>query len=148
MTVKNKIKGIKAEIVTTPEGYVVQSSGIRETIYPLTDEGLFNAKARVGWLAANRSWLSEHLAALKAPRPGFENALELLLRGFEAYASAHAVRYESPIGEDLIMGEAWQMIGHALIGMLGGDTGRFDCGTLDARIRKVLADNGIDSENA
>ena len=58
----------------------------------------------------------------------------------------HKARFESAIGEDYVLGPQWQAIGEGLRGLLNGETGRLDCGTLDGFILATLDENGIDTE--
>lgn len=53
------------------------------------------------------------------------------------YASAHKRRFESEIGADYVLGDHWKAWGFALRGLLNGETGDLDCGTLDT----ILVDN-------
>lgn len=53
------------------------------------------------------------------------------------YASAHKRRYECPIGKDYVLGDMWKAWGFALRGLLNGETGDLDCGTLDT----IIVDN-------
>lgn len=101
---------------------------------------------------ANRSmpnttgWQDRHDAAMLAPRPGFEAAIVGMLNGWHLYAGTHQFRFESPIGDDGVLGPEWQAIGQALLGLLNGNTGRLDCGTLDAFIRDTLTLAGAETE--
>lgn len=85
-----------------------------------------------------------HREAMAAPRPGFERAIALMLEGFEEYRRAHAAEYEDGIGADGVLGNEWAALGNALHGLLNGDTGRFDCGTLSTRIRDAMRAEGFE----
>lgn len=87
-----------------------------------------------------------HRAALINPRPGFESAVLGMLLGLAEYADAHEKAYGSPVGEDLVLGDDVEEIGHALLGLLNGNCGRLDCGTLDGAIRRLLTDVGLKPE--
>lgn len=65
-----------------------------------------------------------------------------MLTGWHHYAGVHQHQYESPIGDDGVLGPMWQAIGQALLGLLNGDLGRLDAGTLDAFIRTTLTLGG------
>jgi hypothetical protein len=41
-----------------------------------------------------------------------------------------------------VIGDAWEEIGRAILVLLNGETGRLDCGTLDAFIRDTLESEG------
>ncbi len=99
---------------------------------------------------ANRSmpntghWQDQHDSAMRVPRAGSESAIVQMLTGWYEYALNHRSRYESLIGDDGVLGPEWAAIGHALLGLLNGDLGRLDGGTLDAFLRNTLADNGAE----
>jgi hypothetical protein len=91
-------------------------------------------------------WQDRHNLAMLEPSAGFEFALVHMLRGWHRYAQVHLQRFESPIGDDGVLGREWQAIGQALLGLLKGETGRLDCGTLDGFIRDTLTANGAAAE--
>lgn len=82
-------------------------------------------------------WRRRHSAAMVNPLPGHEEAIVGLYECLDQYAEAHQDRFESPIGEDYVLGGEWKAIAQALIGLLNGETARLDCGTLDGAIRKM-----------
>lgn len=88
--------------------------------------------------------LRNHAAAMESPRAGFETAILVMLRGLRWYAEAHSKRYESPIGDDGVLGESWAQGLRALRGLLNGETGRFDCGTLDSEICALAKAHGVE----
>ncbi len=102
---------------------------------------------------ANRSmppasgWQDRHDAAMCLPRPGFESAIVQMLNGWHQYAATHRANYESLMGDDGVLGPEWQAIGKGLLGLLNGDLGRMDGGTLDAFLRNTMAANGVDVES-
>jgi len=71
-----------------------------------------------------------------------------MLRGWLTYADRHQARYHSGIGADGVLGDEWAALGHAILGLLNGETGRLDCGTLDALIRGTLVAEGFGSDSA
>ena len=81
-----------------------------------------------------------------ASSAGFMGAIVTGTAAWLEYADAHKARYESPIGEDYVLGPAWLEWAKALRTMLNGETGNLDCGTLDAAIMKALAENGFAEE--
>lgn len=91
------------------------------------------------------NWKDRHKAAILAP-VGFERAIVGGLRAWIDYAAEHAARYGSGIGEDYILGPFWEDWGRCLLGLLDGETGRLDCGTLDAIIRESLMSQGFEEE--
>jgi hypothetical protein len=90
-------------------------------------------------------WQDRHNAAVIAP-VGFERPIVHLFESWLDYADRHKARYESSIGADGFLGEHWKDIGLALRGLLNGDCGRLDCGTLDAVVLNTLNDAGFDTE--
>lgn len=92
-------------------------------------------------LPNDSGWQTRHNNAVTAPRQGFEAGIVAMLRGWATYAAAHQQAYESRIGDDGVLGPEWQAIGEALLGLLNGDLGRLDGGTLDGFIRDTLAAN-------
>ena len=52
--------------------------------------------------------------------------------------SAHQDAYEFSIHADGVLGAAWAQIGEGLLGLLNGERGRLDGGTLDRAIRDLL----------
>lgn len=91
-------------------------------------------------------WVNRHNAAVERPA-GFEAAIVKMLHFWEMYASEHQKRFESPIGEDYVLGPEWRDIGLAIRGLLNGKTGRLDCGTLDAFILETMRENGVETDN-
>jgi predicted RNA methylase len=79
---------------------------------------------------------------MRSPRPGFESAIATLYRGMAEYADATRAAYDGTIGDDYVLGESWKDLGNALIGLLNGETGRLDCGTLDGQIRDLIESGG------
>lgn len=64
------------------------------------------------------------------------------------YANCHREAYESPIGEDYVMGEYWLNMASGLLGLLNGETGTLDCGEWDRAIRRLVLENGFTAEQA
>lgn len=97
--------------------------------------------------AANRAkWAAHNDAIMRAPRNGFERALTDAYRALETYAAAHLDRYESPIGEDYVFGAAWADMARAFRSLLGGESGRFECGEMDGRVLALATRHGVDLE--
>ncbi len=65
-----------------------------------------------------------------------------MVQGWADYARTHRNRFESTIGEDYVLGPQWQAIGEGLLGLLNGETGALDCGTLDGFIRDTMEAHG------
>lgn len=100
-------------------------------------------------LANMNGWQDRHNEAVTAYHlnthfRAFEPAIVGMLQAWALYAQDHKDRYDSPIGEDGVLGDEWKAIGLGIKGLLGGETGsRLDCGTLSTFISKTLAGNGI-----
>lgn len=91
-------------------------------------------------------WRGQHSIAMACPREGHESAMVKMLTGWLEYQSAHAERFESGVGDDYVLGPEWEAIGKALRGLLNGETGRLDCGTLDGVILDGLKAEGFEEE--
>ncbi len=89
---------------------------------------------------------SSHIQAVSSQADGFGMAVKQMLIGWEAYAEAHRKRYGSGIGEDGVLGDHWERIGLELIGLLNGETGGLDCGSIDGNIREMLRAEGFSGE--
>lgn len=94
-----------------------------------------------------RSWVVRHQSAIhrgltqtaeaKHPALGgmdFTHSIVQGINAWNAYAINHQARYNSPIGQDYVLGPTWQQWGLALRTLLNGETGDLDCGTLDTII--------------
>lgn len=97
-------------------------------------------------------WQDRHDAAIRHPhlsvaRKDFETAIVEMLKGWAKYAEDHKARYEAPIGDDGVLGAYWESMGDALRGLLNGETGRLDCGTLDGFILDTMRFHGVDVDN-
>lgn len=92
------------------------------------------------------NWQSRHNNAVQHPANNHERALIEMLLGWQRYAHYHAQRFESSIGNDGVLGPAWEEIGRGIRSLLNGEAGRLDCGTLDAFILDTLTESGIDPE--
>jgi hypothetical protein len=75
-----------------------------------------------------------------------EQAIVSMLRGWLDYARAHRARFESGIGEDGVLGPEWAALGAAIRGLLNGETGRLDCGTLDTILCDTLTAEGFNPD--
>jgi hypothetical protein len=90
-------------------------------------------------------WWTRHCDALRLPAR-WEHEIVTLARSLASYADAHAARYESPIGSDGVLGRDWERMLKGLRGLLNGETGRLDCGTVDAAILAMYAAAGFEGE--
>lgn len=96
--------------------------------------------------ATGYGYAVRHNEAIDWPK-GFETPIVKMLHFWAMYAVEHQKRYESPIGEDYVLGVDWKDMGLALRGLLNGETGRLDCGTLDGFILETMRENGIETDN-
>lgn len=93
-------------------------------------------------------WKRRHLDAILA-RPGgnaFEGAIVGMLHAWLLYAEAHQNDYSASIGDDGVLGDEWESMGFAIIGLLNGNTGRLDCGTIDSIVRQAMQRAGLKGE--
>lgn len=88
-----------------------------------------------------------HFVPTHEHQPLHEAGIVHLIRGWAEYADAHFHRFESTIGEDSVLGEEWAQIGSALRGLLNGELGRLDGGTLDGLILEIATHNDINLED-
>lgn len=86
-------------------------------------------------------WQTRHRHALMRQRVE-ERGIYSLISGWAEYADRHSARYESGIGTDYVLGDAWAEIGGSIRKLLDGETGRFDCGTLASFVSETLIAEG------
>ena len=75
-----------------------------------------------------------------------QNAIVGMYHSLYDYAGAHQEMYDSPIGEDYVLGPCFADMVRGLLGLLNGETGTLDCGEWDAQIRRLATENGIDGD--
>lgn len=108
---------------------------------PARKESHYNTLMRTPKRLQNTAyaWLQRHMSAIMSPKPfTLEQALVLMFKGWLMYADAHLADYESPIGDDMILGPEWASIGKGLRNLLNGELGRMDAGTLDSVVVDAL----------
>jgi hypothetical protein len=81
-------------------------------------------------------WAERHCRALGNPK-GIEAAIVGLLDAWVLYANCYRDRYESDIQNDYVIGEAWSTVADGILGLLDGELGRLDAGTIDSVIRDL-----------
>src|SRR5574338_930214 len=95
-------------------------------------------------------WQGRHMAAIRAAVNGANNdhegSIVRMIDAWASYADAHRARYESGIGDDGVLGDEWEAMGRAIRALLNGESGRLDCGTLDAFIPDTLNAEGFDPD--
>jgi len=97
---------------------------------------------------SNCAWSHKHALACCSPAPcekpivGFRDALH-------DYAEQYAEAYETPIGDDGVLGPAFLRMAKAFVCLLDGETGRLDCGTLwgetDSMLKRHGFEKGLDT---
>ena len=88
--------------------------------------------------SGSMDWKTRHNRAMQNPRTLFEQAFAQMLSGWECYTLAHQAAYGSHILKDGVLGECWSAIGEGLLGLLNGELGGLDGGTMDRTIRDLL----------
>lgn len=82
------------------------------------------------------------MSAIRNPQ-SFEIAIVGMIETWAKYADVYRIRHGSDSRlNDYVIGAAWKDIGRGILAILNGDTGRLDCGTLDAFIRDTLQSEG------
>lgn len=87
---------------------------------------------------AGHKWGERHVRLFQAPVKKEARALVHLITGLALYADAHEAAYESGIGEDAVLGEHWADIAEGIRGLLNGETGGLDAGTLNSLLGRML----------
>lgn len=65
-------------------------------------------------------------------------AIASMTRALAEYADAHEKMFECPIGDDHVLRPHWADMVRAVRGMLNGETGNLDCGTMDRLLCDML----------
>jgi hypothetical protein len=91
-------------------------------------------------------WGVRHCDALTRPRAGFELGIVKMLEGAIEYADHHRERYEARIGDDGVIGDAWERIVRGIRDLRDGELGRIDGGALDGLLVGMLDAEGFDVE--
>lgn len=94
----------------------------------------------------SNGWQERHMYAVERPNAR-EEGIVSMLEGWFDYALRHKINYSSLIGDDGMLGPAWEEIGDALRTLLNGECGRLDCGTVDGFILHTMRENGVDTEH-
>lgn len=99
-------------------------------------------------VAPVQPYLIRHHEALQRPR-GAECALVALREGLLRYAIEYGDCFDGcQLGHDAILGDAWLTMARGYIGLLNGESGRLDCGSLDGEIRRWAVQFGFTQEEA
>jgi len=89
------------------------------------------------------TWQERHYAALAAPR-GPERSIVALMEGMDKYLTHSHL----DIRRDYVLGESFGQILEGFIGLLNGETGRLDCGSLDTWARTCADQIGYDLDRS
>lgn len=110
----------------------------------------------VVWDAMTRSlkacgpdYVLEHSRGMCAPHgETHESAVVAILTGLSDYVTAYQKRYgnEACVGKDGVLGDGWEQIARGLRCLLNGETGRLDCGAVDAAICDLYKAAGFERE--
>ena len=96
-------------------------------------------------------WVVPHVDAWAQrsgnPRELAAGAVAAAVTAWARYADAHYALYDNRIGDDAVIGEGWKSWGKSLLGLLNGETGKLDCGTVDKMIREIAELNGVELDS-
>ncbi len=70
-----------------------------------------------------------------------------MIKGLADYIDSYPPRYETKVGEDYILGDYVLDIVKGIRGLLNGETGRLDCGTIDRLLLDLVTLAGFDADN-
>ena len=91
-------------------------------------------------------WGKRHVDAWTLPK-GPEKPIRDLILALVDYAEEYEHRYGSKVGDDGFLGPEWARMIRAVRAFLNGETGRFDCGTLDGLLLDLAALHGITEDD-
>ena len=112
-----------------------------------TQEIIAATYARIKSMPNAGDWQGRHLRAFNsnpiAVSKSMPGCVVAMVEAWGRYADAHRKRYGSPIGDDGVLGWSWRTMGVSLRGLLNGETGNLDCGTMDTLICAIAAEHGV-----
>lgn len=79
-----------------------------------------------------------HCAAWREPSSRAESAIVGMVNAAADYADQHEAKFETKIGDDGVLGPHWQAIVNGIRGLLDGECGRLDCGTVNSLLCEML----------
>lgn len=88
-------------------------------------------------------WARRHTNEMMFGVDGFGANIAAQVKAWAKYADLHYARYESLIGDDGYIGEHWEDQAKSILGLLNGETGGLDCGTIDSLIRAIAREHGL-----
>lgn len=95
------------------------------------------------------AWARQHLEAWSAHRlqdsQRVKRPIVAMILACADYADAHEKRFESGIGEDGVLGLEWESMVKAVRGLLNGELGGLDGGTLDSLLCRMLEAEGFEA---
>ena len=74
-------------------------------------------------------------------------SMRRFIEGLATYADAHQKEFDSTISEDGVLGDYWLDIFKGVRGMLNGELGALDGGTLDTTLLGILEKAGFTEED-
>ena len=76
---------------------------------------------------------------------GFESSIVGMTYALAEYADTHFRRYETKLGQDYVLGAAWEQQVKGLRQLLNGELGRLDAGSVDSILVGMLKREGFES---
>lgn len=110
----------------------------RKDCQTLITDSLVNTRTKD--FKGNR-WGEKHCNAWRGG--GAAGALAAMVVGAATYADIHFRGHESSIGNDGVLGEEWLAILQAINGLLNGEVGALDCGTVHSLLRVMAENEGL-----
>lgn len=107
---------------------------------------LQEALTRAAKMPNTGGWFERHLNAWHTPKKT-EAPIVAFIKAIAQYADAHRERFETGIGDDGFLGPLWLEMIRSTRGLLNGDCGRLDCGTLDHMLCEMARAEGTDDSD-
>jgi hypothetical protein len=104
---------------------------------------LMPARSKASTLVIGNKRLSAAVACKILGQRRWEMAILQMFSGMELYAEMHRLRYEEPVGEDGIMGDAIELILAGIKELFNGEMGRLDGAAMDTLLREFAAKNKL-----
>ena len=94
---------------------------------------------------ATGPWAERHNAAVRRPRASEAGILKAC-EALRIIVTSYSEDYDDPIGNDGVLGPCWVDMARGVLGLLNGECGRLDCGTVDHYIRNLYSRQGFEGE--